>query len=96
MLQGWSDRASICLAIEKTAGIITTAGLIMAVRLLSILVINILYIVCVQTHKLGICSVKHQSERQVFILFWLSYWIASDRNLSAINMAVVDMVAQWY
>ena len=28
---GWSDRASACLAVEKTGGVITTAGLIMII-----------------------------------------------------------------
>jgi uncharacterized membrane protein YdfJ with MMPL/SSD domain len=36
--QGWSDRAAICLAIEKTAGVITTAGLIMAVSFAGLLI----------------------------------------------------------
>lgn len=35
---GWSDRAAICLAIEKTGGIITTAGLIMMVSFAGLLI----------------------------------------------------------
>jgi len=34
---GWSDRAAICLAIEKTGGIITTAGIIMSVSFAGLL-----------------------------------------------------------
>jgi uncharacterized membrane protein YdfJ with MMPL/SSD domain len=34
---GWSDRASICLAVEKTGGIITTAGIIMSVSFAGLL-----------------------------------------------------------
>ena len=34
---GWSDRASICLAVEKTGGIITTAGVIMSVSFAGLL-----------------------------------------------------------
>jgi RND superfamily putative drug exporter len=35
--EGWSDRAAICLAIEKTGGIITAAGVIMAVSFAGLL-----------------------------------------------------------
>ena len=35
---GWSDRAAVCLAVERTGGIITTAGLIMAVSFAGLLV----------------------------------------------------------
>jgi uncharacterized membrane protein YdfJ with MMPL/SSD domain len=28
---GWSDRASVCLGVEKTGGVITAAGLIMSI-----------------------------------------------------------------
>ena len=34
---GWSDRAAVCLAVEKTGGIITAAGLIMAVSFCGLL-----------------------------------------------------------
>lgn len=37
---GWSDRAAICLAIEKTGGIITAAGVIMAVSFAGLLFPN--------------------------------------------------------
>jgi uncharacterized membrane protein YdfJ with MMPL/SSD domain len=36
--RGWSDRASMCLAVEKTGGIITTAGLIMIVSFVGMLI----------------------------------------------------------
>ena len=36
--KGWSDRASVCLAVEKTGGIITTAGLIMSVSFMGLLI----------------------------------------------------------
>ena len=35
---GWSDRAATCLAVEKSGGIITTAGLIMAVSFVGLLI----------------------------------------------------------
>ena len=35
---GWSDRASACLAIEKTAGIINAAGLIMMIAFAGMLI----------------------------------------------------------
>lgn len=35
---GWSDRASVCLAIEKTAGIITAAGCIMSISFAGLLI----------------------------------------------------------
>lgn len=35
---GWSDRASICLAIQKTGYIITTAGLIMSISFAGLLI----------------------------------------------------------
>ena len=35
---GWSDRASVCLAIEKTGGIISVAGLIMVVSFAGLLI----------------------------------------------------------
>ena len=35
---GWSDRASVCLAIEKTADIITSAGVIMAISFAGLLI----------------------------------------------------------
>jgi len=35
---GWSDRASICLAIQKTGGIITAAGVIMSVSFAGLLI----------------------------------------------------------
>ena len=35
---GWSDRASVCLAVEKTGGVITTAGLIMSVSFMGLLI----------------------------------------------------------
>jgi hypothetical protein len=34
---GWSDRASVCLAVEKTAGIITAAGTIMSISFAGLL-----------------------------------------------------------
>ena len=34
---GWSDPAAICLAIEKTGGIITAAGLIMSISFAGLL-----------------------------------------------------------
>ena len=34
---GWSDRAAVCLAVERTGGIITAAGLIMAVSFCGLL-----------------------------------------------------------
>ena len=36
--RGWSDRAAMCLAVEKTGGIITTAGLIMIVSFVGMLI----------------------------------------------------------
>lgn len=35
---GWSDRAAMCLAIEKTGGIITAAGLIMSISFAGLLI----------------------------------------------------------
>ena len=35
---GWSDRASVCLSVEKTGGVITTAGLIMSVSFMGLLI----------------------------------------------------------
>ena len=35
---GWSDRASVCLAVEKTGGIISVAGLIMVVSFAGLLI----------------------------------------------------------
>lgn len=35
---GWSDRASVCLAIQKTGGIITAAGVIMSVSFAGLLI----------------------------------------------------------
>ena len=35
---GWSDRAAVCLAVERTGGIITAAGLIMAVAFAGLLI----------------------------------------------------------
>jgi len=35
--QGWSDRASVSLAVEKTAGVISVAGFIMAVSFVGLL-----------------------------------------------------------
>jgi len=35
---GWSDRAAICLAIEKTAGVITAAGTIMSISFAGLLI----------------------------------------------------------
>jgi len=40
--QGWSDRAAMCLAIEKTGSIITSAGLIMCVSFAGLLLTNTL------------------------------------------------------
>ena len=37
-LLGWSDRAATCLAVEKTGGIISTAGLIMVVSFVGLLI----------------------------------------------------------
>ena len=36
--RGWSDRTAMCLAVEKTSGIITTAGLIMIVSFVGMLI----------------------------------------------------------
>jgi uncharacterized membrane protein YdfJ with MMPL/SSD domain len=36
--EGWGDRAATCLAVEKSGGIITTAGLIMAVSFVGLLI----------------------------------------------------------
>ena len=36
--QGWSDRASVCLAVEKTGNIITCAGLIMSISFAGLLI----------------------------------------------------------
>jgi RND superfamily putative drug exporter len=35
---GWSDAASVSLAVDKTAGIITSAGLIMAISFAGLLI----------------------------------------------------------
>jgi RND superfamily putative drug exporter len=35
---GWSDHAAVCLAIDKTGGIITSAGLIMAISFAGLLI----------------------------------------------------------
>jgi len=35
---GWSDRAAVCLAVEKTGSVITAAGLIMSVSFLGLLI----------------------------------------------------------
>ena len=35
--RGWSDRAAICLAVDRTGGIITVAGLIMAISFAGLL-----------------------------------------------------------
>ena len=37
-MMGWSNRASICLAIEKTATIITYAGVIMSISFAGLLI----------------------------------------------------------
>ena len=39
---GWSDRASVCLAVEKTGNIISIAGLIMSVSFAGMLLVRIL------------------------------------------------------
>ena len=36
--RGWSDRTSVCLAVEKTGGVISAAGLIMAVSFAGLLI----------------------------------------------------------
>jgi len=35
---GWSDRAAVCLAIEKTASVITAAGTIMSISFAGLLI----------------------------------------------------------
>jgi predicted RND superfamily exporter protein len=38
---GWSDRASICLAVERSSSVITAAGLIMSVSFASLLALQV-------------------------------------------------------